>query len=641
MRLILLAFLGLALTTFSFSYGMDKAEIAEYYKAKDLLSKKNYKAYYQVKAKLTKTPLYTYLQYQEILSDPEHFKDQTIEDFLKVNQGSFWAAELRKDLANYYISKQSWSRFLQYYEGNLGVNGQCYAIQAKYATGEQEAALADFTKLWLSRVRLPKACNDFETIWQNKIMPSEREIRLKTYALATTGYVDQALKWINKTNNKTLQGFYGLWLKASQNPKKFMIDWVEEYHQINGFSSAIVSVMDNLSAKDVYYAASFWQDFKQKSLLDDKTINLINAEIAIDFARSHHKEALTWLKLVESEYASSLLWQWRLRTALYWQDYKLYLKWYDELSTDLKSADEWRYWQAKSLAALKQMDKAKPIFTELAKQLSYYGFLSADVLKLPYVLTNENAIVALDVIKNMKNNLTVQQVFDLYQIGEYGLSYSLWRWSMNSFTREELLAIAKLAHDDKIYQISVSAYGNSGAVNDLVGLYPLAFWSDVKKAAKDFEIQPDVIIAMMRQESAFRVHGISSASATGLMQLLPSTAEFLAKKYRLDYKDGDLYQPNKVIILGAANLNFMDKLFNGKLVLGMAAYNAGQGNVANWLPEHTMNADQWIEIMPFGETRQYVKNILRNLVVYNQVILGNKTFHLSQLMLPISKKDKS
>lgn len=94
-------------------------------------------------------------------------------------------------------------------------------------------------------------------------------------------------------------------------------------------------------------------------------------------------------------------------------------------------------------------------------------------------------------------------------------------------------------------------------------------------------------------------------------------------------------------MLGAANLNFMDQLFNNNLIIGMAAYNAGQGNAANWLPAQQLAADQWIEIIPFGETRKYVKNILRNMVVYNQAILGNKKFRLGQVMQPISQKDKT
>lgn len=623
------------------SVAMNKTDLANFNKAESLLQAKNYKDYYQVKAKLTKTPLYPFLQYQEISVDPDKFKKETIDAYLKQNQGSFWASQLKQDLANYYLKQKDWQKFLDYYDNNLGFTGKCYAVVAEYNVGDKEKAINDFTNLWLSRANLPRACDDFESIWESKADLSERQIRLKAYALASSGRVKEALKWIDKTTNKELQGFYELWLKATQNPKKYMDDWTVQYHHINGFSSAVISVMANLSAKDTHYAEDFWLAFKQKHLLDNKTINLINAEIAIDYARAHNKKAIQWLKDIEDEYATSLLWQWRLRTAIYWNDYNAYLNWYNKLPQSLKSEDGWRYWQAKSYQALKQDDKAKPILTALAKDTSYYGFLAADDLGLPYALNNKPVKVDQKTVDEMANNQTVLQIFDLYQIKEYGLSFALWRFSRNGFTNEEQLAIAELAEKQKIYQISTSAYANAGSWNNLTGLYPLAFWSDVQKAGKEFHIQPDVIISMMRQESAFRVHGVSSASATGLMQLLPTTAAFLAKKYRMSYEDDDLYKPQKVIMLGAANLNFMDQLFNNNLIIGMAAYNAGQGNAANWLPAQQLAADQWIEIIPFGETRKYVKNILRNMVVYNQAILGNKKFRLGQVMQPVSQKDKT
>jgi soluble lytic murein transglycosylase len=641
LRFIRLALLASFVVLFSISHAMDKVELNNYQKAESLLVKKDYPAYYQVKAKLAKAPLYPFLQYQEISLDPDYFKQETIDGYLTQNRGTFWAKQLKEDLANFYLKKQDWQNFLHYYDNNLGFNGKCYVVQAEYAIGQKSIAVSEFTELWLSRARLPQACNEFESIWEKEARLAEQQIRLKAYALASSGYVEQAVTWITKTQNKELQGFYALWLKTTQDPKKYMGDWTLRYYKMNGFSAAILSVMANLSAKDTPYAENLWLKFKQKHLLENKTINLINAEVAIAYARSHDKQAIEWLGKIENEYASSLLWQWRLRTAIYWRDYQQYLTWYNELSSNLKGADEWRYWQAKSYQGLKENKKAQPILTELAKQTSYYGFLAADDLGVPYALSNQAAIADKKTTDEVGKNQTVLQIFDLYQIGKYGLSYALWRFSLNGFTLGEKLAIARLAAQRKVYQISTSAYANAGVSDDLWGLYPLAFWGEIEKAAKEFAIKPAVIISMMRKESAFRVHGTSSASAQGLMQLLPTTAEFLAKKYRLDYKEGDLYRPDKVIMLGAANLNFMDKLFNNNLIVSMAAYNAGQGNVAKWLPEHELTADQWIEIMPFAETRQYVKNILRNLVIYNQVILGNKKFRLTQVMQGVSKKDKT
>ena len=218
---------------------------------------------------------------------------------------------------------------MHYYTSNLnlGINGQCNYLNALYQTRGQEnqqQALRKFTDLWLSRISLPRTCDNLEKVWLKKYELNERQIRTRAYGLATSGNLKEALNWIDKINNKELKGFYTLWQKSIQNPKKYLDDWVVKYSTINGFSAAIISIMNDLSHQDTHYAAELWDNFKQKKLLDQKTIHLITAEIAIDFSRSHNKQAVDWLKSISNQDASSLLWQWRLRTALYWNDYKAF-----------------------------------------------------------------------------------------------------------------------------------------------------------------------------------------------------------------------------------------------------------------------------------------------------------------------------
>ncbi|WP_208123289.1 transglycosylase SLT domain-containing protein [Facilibium subflavum] len=623
---------------------MSQEDLTLYQKAQTLLSKKDYQPYYQIKAKLKDTPLYSYLQYLEIKNNPDMFAQKTIQDYLLDNKGTYWAQLLPNALASYYAKQQTWPLFLQYYDGGLGVTGQCYQFQAKYQIGDEKAqksAIEGFTRLWSTNAYLPKACNTFEKIWSAKVDLSNQVLKEKAYLLALYGNYSQALKWIKKTKDKGEIDFYTLWQKSAQNPKKYMDDWVVQSSHYQGFDQAIISIMNQLSRQDTYYAASFWQNFKQKRFLSEKTLNLIDAEIAIDFARAHDKKATLWLAKVKDQYASSLLWQWRLRTALYWGDFKTYLDWYQKLPVSLKAKNDWQYWQAKSYHSLGEMGKAKPVFEKLAQKRSYYGFLAADILKKPYQLTQKDYPVSKELIKAVSQQLTIQQSFDLYQLGEYNLSYDLWRWALRQNNREQTLAAAKLAEDKKMYQLSVYAYTNAGAWQYLQGRFPLAFVQDVQDAAKKFDLTPSLVWSMMRRESMFRIQAESYAGACGLMQLIPSTAAFLSQKYRLNIAPDNYFNIKENILLGTANLNFMDKLFKDNKVLGLAAYNAGQGNVAGWLTDTPMDADRWIETIPFGETREYIKAILAYMVIYNHVILGHNDFRIHSLMPMISKKDKS
>lgn len=620
---------------------------AIFQQAEKLLRAKKYSEYYSLKAKLKQTVLLPYLQYQEIKNDPDIFEQQTIQNYLKENKGSYWAYLLKKDLASYYASKQNWALFIEYYDDNLDQTGQCYHSEARYALSsdnlDKEKALQEYSELWLHKAHLPRACQDFEATWLEAFDPSNDLIKKKSYLLALAGNYEAALHWINKTKDKQLIDFYTLWQKSVENPKKYLDDWVAEFSTNPKFHQAFIAVIDKLSKDNTEDTAELWQQFKQKKLLSTKTINLVNAEIAIDFARAHDKAALDWLKKVEHRHGSKLLWAWRLRTAIYWWRPHDYLLWYQQAPQSLQSKTTWRYWLAKSYQSLKQMDKARPIFEEIAKETNYYGFLSADILQKPYALDFQNESSTEKLHSTLVNNLGVSEAMALYQLGQYEISFQLWRWTLKKehFSRDEILTLAEITNHEKMYQLSVYAYERIGALSNIKSRFPLAFFNDVKKVAKKFDLKPELILAMMHQESKFRIGAESFAGALGLMQLMPRTAEFLAQKYHFDFEgQGDLLVPYNNIRLGAANLDFMDKLFTNHQILGIAAYNAGQGNVAKWLPKSAIDADQWIEIIPFRETRRYIRHILAYMVIYSREVFNKSDFRLQQIMRPVAVKDK-
>ena len=151
-----------------------------------------------------------------------------------------------------------------------------------------------------------------------------------------------------------------------------------------------------------------------------------------------------------------------------------------------------------------------------------------------------------------------------------------------------------------------------------------------------------VLDGVMRQESSFDANAISGSGAVGLMQLMPSTARFIARVSGLPYH-GNLFSPHENMTLGAAYLAHETDNFYNCLPLAIAAYNAGPGNVARWLaqngnPTHNpplgkraggANIIDWIEEIPFGETRNYVQRVVENIVIYNALRTGAATSPLS------------
>jgi len=149
--------------------------------------------------------------------------------------------------------------------------------------------------------------------------------------------------------------------------------------------------------------------------------------------------------------------------------------------------------------------------------------------------------------------------------------------------------------------------------------YPLGYWEIVQREETAGTIDPFLIVAVIREESAFSPGCVSPAGARGLMQLLPTTASKVAGRNGCQ----DLFQPDLNIHLGASYLKELLEQFKGNLILALASYNAGPHRVKRWL-EHSpfLDDEEFTESIPFTETRSYVKKVLRSYEVYKILYEG-------------------
>lgn len=146
--------------------------------------------------------------------------------------------------------------------------------------------------------------------------------------------------------------------------------------------------------------------------------------------------------------------------------------------------------------------------------------------------------------------------------------------------------------------------------------YPRLWAGEVSAAAAKTGAQEELIWAMMRRESKFRRRVISSAGAVGLMQLLPSTAADVAARVGITPEDTDLAQPDQNVLLGASYIMQLVRRFGGDLPRAVAAYNAGASNVMRWDTLGASDWIEWVEEIPYAQTREYVRSVLENREVY-------------------------
>jgi soluble lytic murein transglycosylase len=155
-------------------------------------------------------------------------------------------------------------------------------------------------------------------------------------------------------------------------------------------------------------------------------------------------------------------------------------------------------------------------------------------------------------------------------------------------------------------------------------LYPRPYWTTLKADAEANGLEPYLVAALIRQESEFNPGAVSRANAVGLMQLLPSVGKSLAKKeHQRRFNANELLDPTVNLRLGTLDLRRSIDHYDGQLEYALAAYNAGDSPVHQWMESgEYKDIAEWVESVPYTETREYVESILRNREMYRAIYSG-------------------
>lgn len=162
--------------------------------------------------------------------------------------------------------------------------------------------------------------------------------------------------------------------------------------------------------------------------------------------------------------------------------------------------------------------------------------------------------------------------------------------------------------------------------------YPLPYREAVNQRSKQFQLDPFLVAAVMRVESKFNPYAESRRGARGLMQLMPDTARWAAGQMGLSFSEDKLLEPDYNILLGCWYLANLESEFKGNIVLTLAAYNAGRGNVRQWVANEGLEGEvERIEQIPFPETREFVRRVLADFERY-QWIYGREAEDLARAL---------
>jgi soluble lytic murein transglycosylase len=217
----------------------------------------------------------------------------------------------------------------------------------------------------------------------------------------------------------------------------------------------------------------------------------------------------------------------------------------------------------------------------------------------------------------------MQRALALYRLGLRTEAAAEWLWTVRKMNDRALLAAAELARDNGIWDRAINTADRTVAEHDFTLRYLMPYGNVLSKQAHVRKLDEPLVFGLVRQESRFIADAKSSAGASGLMQLMPSTARRIAKKIGMKgFSLSRLGRPDVNAALGAYYLRHVLDGFGGSPVLAAAAYNAGPSRARRWCDAKPLEGAIYVETIPFAETRQYVKKVMANAVYYAAVTGG-------------------
>ncbi|SNY48860.1 soluble lytic murein transglycosylase [Arsukibacterium tuosuense] len=564
-------------------------------------------------AELEGYPLQPYLRLKRL----QRFLNahDAIETFLTEYQGTPMDWPLRKPWLLRLAEQQQAERFLANFPGSSDAELKCLALRFQLKTKAlPEAEIWQQTEeIWTEGKSQPRACDPLFTAWRDS-EPLQSETVHRRLQLAAEGGQAQLIPYLKTLLPANEQYLADLWLQTRRNPAVVgRAKFFPGKHIIE--RDVLAYGLKRLVWRSPDQALATWQRHVNDPYFTKAQRLDVQRQFAIALASKGDSRADNWLTTLPAELFDANLAQWQVAHALRELDWPKVQKVVEQLPAELQGDINWRYWRARALEEQGETELAKTEFTAIAGQRHYYGFMAAARIGLPPSLAHNPVKVTEEEIAQLQQHPAVQRAQQFLALGRLTEARREWNHLQDTSDEQQKITSAKLASQLQWYERAIFSLADVGYWDDVELRFPLAYQQEMQLSADKFNIDSGWSMAIARRESSFMADAYSPAGARGLMQIMPGTANDIAKK---QVQIRQLYNPVTNIDYGTDYLNYLKQRNDGNLLKATAAYNAGYRRVMQWIPQdYALPADVWVETIPYRETREYVKAVMAYYQIYN------------------------
>jgi soluble lytic murein transglycosylase len=538
-----------------------------------------------------------------------------VPDYLNRHSGAYLAEKLRGDWLRVLGKNGDWEGF-QRERAALALPDaevNCYAAQA--------ARTPDVVRpMWSGGQDLPQACEALvdqlvavggltvEEVWQ-------RVRRL--FEAKRVGAARNAAAYLPAS-----EGFDGRGLESiAQGPARHLDKLPGAFAARRGGREVALFATQRLARNDPQDAAKRFSRIESQFTAEERAYAW--GQIAWQAALRHLPEALAWYEKAAGTLLSEEQLAWQVRAALRVHEWGVVRRAIAAMPPGASAQADWTYWQARALAAQGRPDEARAFYLRIAGQPNFYGNLADEELGRSVEVPPRAAAPSAEELALAAANPGFQRALALFRVDMRAEGIREWGWSLRGMDDRALLAAAEFARHNEAWDRAINTADRTLAQHNYSLRYIAPFSDQVRPKADQLSLDNGWVYGLMRQESRFVMNAKSSVGAKGLMQLMPATAKWVAKKINLsNFHPGRVSEMDTNVTLGTNYMKMVLESLDNHPVLASAAYNAGPGRARKWRADRPLEGAIYAETIPFTETRDYVKKVMSNAVYYNTLFQG-------------------
>ncbi len=572
-------------------------------------------------ARIGNHELAAYVENYQLRMHMDDGNSEALRAFLARQDGSSVAERLRADWIRWLGKRSAWNEVEREYPKLLAPEAEitCLYQQARLTRGDR-SVLDEVERLWQDMLEPPAACQplldalvyaqrvSLDDVWQR--VRRQLEANRTGPARTTLNYLPDGELPDGRRYELTIAG-----------PQKQLAALPPRWQDKRVLRELVAIAIQRLAAGDPRLAAAELE--KRQALLRQPEREWAWSQVALQGARRHLPETRGWYTRAGNAPLSDENAQWKVRAALRELDWGGVRDAIQAMPADLAARPEWIYWLGRAYKAGGLTSEADALFARIAGQASFYGNLADEELGRSVTPPARARAVSAEELREARDNAGLRRALTFFRLDMRTEGVREWNWSLRGLNDRQLLAAAELARRNQIWDRAINTAERTRDEHDYSLRFLAPYDEQVRSAARSQTLDDAWVYGLMRQESRFVTSARSSAGAAGLMQLMPATAKWVAKKIGLrDYHPGRVTDTQTNLLLGTSYMRLVMENLDNHPVLASAAYNAGPGRAKRWRAERPLEGAIYAETIPFSETRDYVKKVMSNAVYYSTLFNG-------------------